>query len=518
MRKLLFVNDGSTAPIKMWIESADFWGIAYEIVDPDTFQQLDLNRYELVLAVDQSALSAPCFSKLDAYIQNGGNLLISGNLPDAFSGYFGGIRVKQVMRHQTHRCVRMAKNNKLGSWKDGEILFFTNSYNCSGKDYVIDTFSGLRANLLGDSYEMDIVNSDLEQWGEWNESAEPSIIESRVGSGKVMYIPLCLGEMEWVVQPRIPTFTEFPYVIKNNGIAILMKDIYAYMAGSEQFAYKPLWPGGAQCVVVLSGDVHDYEGIPGRANREYRDMIDNANVLREYGLDGKATFFITGAVATKFPDEIIEVLGRGYEICPHTHQDTCYSNAGWDYQKQKADICRCVASFRNIAPEVDDYCKGFRTHGYNSNYDTRLALENLGYEYLADLQGWEAVGKYNHGFPDNLVTYVTLPQHALDYRGRKLNLLEIPDTVANDHFVYRVKQMNAETALDFFKEGFDRMYRLGGLFQTCLHPYVSLKEGPGREEAYRELIQYMASHKNVVFMRMKDLSRWWNERETVKGE
>jgi hypothetical protein len=163
---------------------------------------------------------------------------------------------------------------------------------------------------------------------------------------------------------------------------------------------------------------------------------------------------------------------------------------------------------------VADYSKGFRTHGYNSNYDTRLALDNLGYEYLADLQGWEAVGKYNPGYPENLVTYVTLPQHALDYRGRKLKLLEIPDTVANDHFVYRVKQMNAETALDFFKAGFDRMYRLGGLFQTCLHPYVSLKEGPGREETYRELIHYMASHKNVVFLRMNELCGWWNERES----
>jgi len=515
MRKLLFVNGGGTADMQMWQEAADFWGVRYETIRPGSLPLCDLTRYALVLAVNVPPLSASEGTQLAQYAREGGRLLISGALPEACAALFGGIRAERVTRERTHRCPRVTASDRLGNWQDGDVLFFANTYGCGGKDFRISGAVGPEVEVLWESTEMAVVDRDAERWGEWAQSPEPALLLAQCGAGQAMYMPLLLGGMAWVVQPRVPTFTTYPYVVQNHALNMLIKAIWELMIGAGEFACKPLWPGGARCAVVLSGDVHDYEGIEGRADREYRDMIDNADLLREFGLDGKATFFVTGAVARKFPAEILEALERGYEICPHTHGDTCYHNAGWDYARQKADIANCIESFRSIAPDVNDYAEGFRTHGYNSDYDTRLALENLGYRYIADLQGWETREAHTPDCPDRLVTYVSLPQRAKDERGRQLDLLEIPDTVANDHFAYRISKMTAAEALVFFKAEFDRMYRLGGLYQTCLHPYVSMKEAPGREATYRALIAHIAGREDVVFLRMKELVDWWAEREAM---
>jgi peptidoglycan/xylan/chitin deacetylase (PgdA/CDA1 family) len=515
MSKIVFLHEGRAAPLHMWIRAADFWKLSYEIMSFDTFLSAEPDRIELIAWIDQPEISDPCREKVERFVKDGGKLLLSGSIPESFAAYFGDIEIIPLRRAAKHRCIRIAGDGLIGRWKDGEILFFANSYHCAGRDYLVKARAGgIHAACLGQSCEMAVTDEESETWGEWSVTENPTLLAAAVGAGKVLYTPLCLGEMEWVVQPRVPTFRSYPYVAANHGILMLMRDMLAYLLGPEPWQSRPLWPGGARCAVVLSGDVHDYTGIPGRANREHRDMIDNMNILREYGLDGKATFFISGAVVKKFPAEIREAMERGYEICPHTYQDTCYDSAGWGYREQMEDVRRCIGDFTFVAPETGDYRKGFRTHGYNGNYDTRLVLEHLGYDYLADMQAWEMGGGTSRpDAPDSLVTYTALPQQAADLRGRKLNLLEIPDTVANDHFVYRIAKMQPEEALAFYKGCFDRIYRLGGLFQTCWHPYVSLKEDPSRERVYREMIAYMASHPDVVFLRMKDLCRWWKDRE-----
>ncbi|NLY17785.1 MAG: polysaccharide deacetylase family protein [Clostridiaceae bacterium] len=282
------------------------------------------------------------------------------------------------------------------------------------------------------------------------------------------------------------------------------------MSLSKNYKFREPWPDGVRCVVSITGDVHDYTGIPGREDREWNDMKYNFDLLNEYGLEGKATFFISGEVAVKHPDVIKEGLKRGYELCPHTFKETQYAIEDWDYNRQQEDICRCIKAFENAAFEYDDYKKGFRTHGYQSNRITREVLSDLGFEYIADMQAWETTGAYNPAFPEKLVNFTAYPQFTGD-NGSKV-LLEIPDTFANDHFVYRVMKMSPAEALIFWKKQFDKIYRVGGLFQACLHPYISLKEDPGRENTYRQLLEYILSHSAVSFMRMGEISKWWFER------
>lgn len=502
---------------KMWAKAAEFWGLPYELADEATFAQVDETAYSLILVAGAEEIGASAANKLRSFAAEGGGVLISGPLPAALCDVFGGIRTRRIVRTGTHRCIRVVAEEGLGGWRAGDILFFTNTYQTAGTDYLVEGLERLEGHILGESEMMTLTDAESDSWGDWTEDPSPTIIARQVGSGMMLYVPLALGGMEWVTQPQIPTFKEFPYVVHNHALLLFMRSLFESAAAPGKLSVRPLWPSGAKMAVCITGDVHDYVGLGlgQREDREYKDMIDYMNVLQQFGLEGRATFYISGAVAMRHPEEIREGFRRGYEMCPHTYKDTCYSSAGFDYAAQKEDIDRCIREFRAIAPEHNDYAKGFRTHGYNSNYDTRRALERREYDYIADLQAWEAVGQHIPDYPEypeRLITYAALPQQTIDYRGRAMNLMEIPDSVVNDHFVYRILRLEPEQAAEFYKKEFDKFYRLGGLFQVNFHPYISLREGPGREAAFRDILAHIASHEDIAFLRMDELCEWWKGR------
>jgi len=273
---------------------------------------------------------------------------------------------------------------------------------------------------------------------------------------------------------------------------------------SPDLPFRNIWSDGACCAVAISGDVHDYEGIPGREDREFADMIYNMDLLRDLDLEGKATFYISAVIAERHPETIRQVVSRGYELSPHTYKDTSYTGEKWPYQKQLSDIALCHRTFNGVCPDTDIYKKGFRTHCYGSDSSTREALVELGVNYIADMAAWETRENLPPELENNGILYLGLPQTGYGYNNLPLQLVEIPDTVPNDHVFYRTWEYTPEKALAEWKRMFDRIYRLNGLFQTCLHPYISLKEEPAREKTYRDLLRYMQSFPGVVFMQMHD--------------
>lgn len=508
---VLKTEGSKTEQWQMWIKALELWKLPYEIVEESALERLDRTDVGLILIAGADVLGEPGFQRLDSYIHQGGRILVSGNLPDRLAGFFGNIAVRKTVREQTHRCAIITDERGIGGWKQGDVLFFTNTYLTSGSDYMIEETAGFKGDIIAASQWMSLVDEETGEWGDWKDDPSPTLVSADIGQGKIWYTPLVLGAMHWVTQPRIPTFTLFPYEVKNFALLIFMGSLFERLIGSEAGSSRTLWPAGAKTVVCITGDVHDYVGLGlgDREDREYRDMIDHMNILQQYGLEGRATYYISGAVVERHPEEMLQGFHRGYEMCPHTYKDTCYCSAGFDYKAQKEDVERCIRAFREIAPQFDDYAKGFRTHGYNSGHETRAALEQLGYDYIADMQAWEAA-RYSHpGAPDGLITYMALPQRAVGPRGRPLKLLEIPDSIVNDHFVYRIYGLSPEEALQFYKAEFDKVHRIGGLFQVNFHPYVSLKEAPGREQTFREVIQYMVSHDDVAFLRMDELCHYW---------
>ena len=494
----------------MWIKAFDFWNIRYGKLCVDDLSIDDLRSFEVLVITGMEHISDTAYRLLDRYILRGGKILISGDLPNGFSKYFNGMMVKKIQRSNVHRCIRIKNKDGFQQWDDGEILFFTGTFISHGLDYITDGTVITDADIPAVSEEMTMSEGNPGLWRDWKESSSPSVIIKRHGEGKILYTPFALGAMTEMYQPHTADSIDYLYAKQNHGLYLFIRSLL--MSLTENYKYREPWPDGTRCVVSITGDVHDYTGIAGREDREWNDMRYNFDLLKEYGLEGKASYYVCGEVARKHPDVIREGLKRGFELCPHTFQETQYAIEKWDYNRQREDIIRCINAFENAAPGYDDYKKGFRTHGYQSNQTTRDALLDLGYEYIADMQAWETTGMYNPDFPEKLINFAAYPQF-ISEEGNK-GLLEIPDTYANDHFAYRVMKMSPAQAFEFWKKQFDKAYHLGGLFQACLHPYISLKEDPEREKTYRGLIEYILSHSGVSFMTMREISEWWKKRDS----
>ncbi len=495
---------------RMWHRAFTFWGIPYDSLTIDTLKESEVD-FNILLLTGMDNIPAATYRMLDKYIEKGGRILISGDLPAGFKKYFNGLSVRKIQRTDLHRCIRIRNKNGFKEWEDGEILFFTSTYNCGGLDFIIDSTEITDADIPAVSEEMSQSPINPGVWEGWKSTSSPALIRKSHEKGKILYTPFAIGAMNGLIKPNTADSIEYLYPKQNHGLYFFIRNLLEYLTEDEKLQYKELWPNGSRCVVCITGDVHDYTGIPGREDREWDDMKYNFDLLDEYGLDGKASYYVCGEVARKHPEVIREGLERGYELCPHTYQETQYAIEKWDYKAQREDVLRCIDAFEKAAPDYDAYKKGFRTHGYQSNEITRQALQDLGYEYIGDMQAWETTGEYNAQYPDKLVNFAACPQYLSDESSD--GLLEIPDTFANDHFVYRVMKLSPKQALDFWKKQFDKYYRLGGLYQACLHPYISLKEDPERERTYRELLEYILSHKGVTFMTMAELNKWWKKRD-----
>lgn len=93
----------------MWIKAFDFWDIQYSKVCVDDLNIEDLRSFEVLLITGMEHISDIAYRMLDRYILSGGKILISGDLPNGFSKYFNGMKVKKLQRSNVHRCIRIKK-------------------------------------------------------------------------------------------------------------------------------------------------------------------------------------------------------------------------------------------------------------------------------------------------------------------------------------------------------------------------------------------------------------------------
>ena len=130
---------------------------------------------------------------------------------------------------------------------------------------------------------------------------------------------------------------------------------------------------------ILSIDVE--EVFHGEYTRQYRQGLcyrtpDNIppilKVLEEYNT--KATFFIVGEIAEKFPEVISMILEKGHEVAFHgwTHEPL------WRLAPKR--FREEVEAFKKLHPN----CVGFRAPSFSLNDETRWALKILqeeGFKY-----------------------------------------------------------------------------------------------------------------------------------------
>jgi peptidoglycan/xylan/chitin deacetylase (PgdA/CDA1 family) len=498
---------GSAEDLTMWVRAMGLWGLPFEHLPAGATDRLDPNRFGAAVLVTGDRAGAV---GVEDFVAAGGHLLMSGGMSGAVARLFPGIRVERERGRS--RCMQIGAGDGWMRWREGEVLAFTCAPPDCDDEAVREDTLPVDAEVLARSRVGPGGGTDGPP-ATWQEDPSPTLVLRRIGVSRVLYLPIPIGKAERVTQPDVPTFTEYPCPVANHALLVLIRDLIAYLCGPEAFDWPGLWPDGARCAVCITGDVHDYTGIglPERADREHRDMVDYMDILAEQGMAGRATFFVSGQVAASHPDAIREGVRRGHELCPHTFSDCCYSSAGLGYAEQRRDIERCIGAFAAAVPGHASSRRGFRTHGYSSNQETRRALSDLGYDYIADLQSWDPnhLGPLGKSAPTR---YLGLPQSFPGETGEQPRLLEVPDSIANDHFLYRVYGRTPEQTLEYYRTRFDDVYRLGGLFLVNFHPYISLKEGPGREETFRQIIRHVKSHPDIALLRVDELAGWWRER------
>ena len=156
---------------------------------------------------------------------------------------------------------------------------------------------------------------------------------------------------------------------------------------------KIKWPSGCSCAVMISVNL-DAEFF---GKIYYPDVdVNEGDIFRlgqvsiRYGLpklletlekyDVKATFFIPGEVARRYPDALKMIFQKGHEIGCHGDQHEIMAHLSLDEQRNVLE--RATKELKNLT-EVD--VKGFRMPEGEMNLDTYRALKSLGYRYSSSL-------------------------------------------------------------------------------------------------------------------------------------
>lgn len=495
------------SPIKyrsFWAETLGFWGLTC------TFSEKgELPPPKTILLVDNSEDTLrSSLDFLPEFIVNGGSVLLIGGLPTVKGGLFGELSSSCIDRGS--HCRAPEVEVPFDGFLPADALLFCLD---AGEKKRHQLFGNIPADVTVYASTL-IMDRDpgcgkVSLCGREN---TPSIAGRKIGAGMLLYMPYTTFSLQYVLQPIVPFSPNNYFTVKNHGAVRLVKGLLATL--NPALSFRSIFPYDAACTVSITGDVHDYVGIPGREDREWNDMMYNINILKDLGLEGKAAFYLSAVVGKKHPVEIIEALDRGYELQPHTYIETQYEIEKWDYTRQLEDLNLCRTTLTAVYGREGTFVHGHRTHGYQSNYITRDALYALGsFEYISDMQAWEVPDMLPPELKDTAILYFGLPQKCCSANSRILPLVELPDTVANDHFCYRVYKYTPEQALAFWISRFDRIYRLGGYWQTCLHPYISIREAPGREETYKSLLRHMQSKSGVEFINPLDLVRFYQQQD-----
>lgn len=159
------------------------------------------------------------------------------------------------------------------------------------------------------------------------------------------------------------------------------------------FIEKIVWPQNKKCAVMLSINL-DAEFF---ARIYYPDMdVDEGDVLKlgrtgiEFGLphilevldqyEVKATFFIPGAVAKRYPDAVKEIAKRGHEIGCHGNEHEILAHL--TPEEQRAALSEARDTLAQLTQKMPI---GFRMPEGEITEETLKIVKSLGFLYSSSL-------------------------------------------------------------------------------------------------------------------------------------
>jgi peptidoglycan/xylan/chitin deacetylase (PgdA/CDA1 family) len=251
------------------------------------------------------------------------------------------------------------------------------------------------------------------------------------------------------------------------------------------------WLGTSAAVAVLSFDV-DAESPILAQGRRYADhamvMTHQAYgplvgvprllaLLEDFGL--KATFFVPGLTADRYPQTVEQIAAAGHEIGHHSYSHRSPVDLGADGERE--DFERALAALERVGVKPE----GHRSALWEASWDTPSLVAEYGLAYDSTLMDDDK--PYLLETPKG--TIAELPPHWSLDDWEQYAYLPRPAIGTNIESPAKV--------LDLWTHELDAMRRHGCLFMLTNHPFLSGR--PGRVETLRALIGHALGRGDVGF-------------------
>lgn len=246
------------------------------------------------------------------------------------------------------------------------------------------------------------------------------------------------------------------------------------------------WPPGvraAACLTfdmdaeaaVLTADISSISRMSPMSHQSYGPLVGVPRILDLLNRhDVRATFFIPGYSAHRYPEVVRAVAEAGHEIAHHSyfHENTIGMDA-----KTEGDMLdlglRALRDVAGVRPQ------GYRAPMWEMNYHTPALLAERGFVWDSSLMDSDhPYALAVDGFPDPLVE-VPVSWGLDDWEQYAF----LPGLIGSGVIESPAK------ALEMWTLELDAMHRLGAAFVLCCHPFLSGR--PSRAEALERLIERM---------------------------
>jgi peptidoglycan/xylan/chitin deacetylase (PgdA/CDA1 family) len=212
----------------------------------------------------------------------------------------------------------------------------------------------------------------------------------------------------------------------------------------------------------------------------------------------RATFFVPGWIAERWPDVIRSIVADGHELAHHGYLHELYFTLSLEEIRDRIERSQRV--FRKVA---DQEAVGFRGPTGDVREGTPELLRSMGFSYSSTMRGDDRPYRWIiNGEPSDLI------EIPADYAVDDFPQFGYHDDPADPVSLDRIAAVSG--ALDNWRREFDGCYRDGACFVLILHPQVI--GTPGRAKAFGTLLDYIRGHEGVWMAPLADIADWWRER------
>ena len=266
------------------------------------------------------------------------------------------------------------------------------------------------------------------------------------------------------------------------------------------------WPAGvkaAACLTfdmdaeapILTTDMSAITRMTPMSHQSYGPLVGVPRILgllKRHGI--KATFFVPGYSAHRYPAVVRAIADAGHEIAHHSyfHENTI----GMDEKTEAAMIDLGLRALRDVAGVRPD---GYRAPMWELNYHTPKLLAERGFRYDSSLMDSDYPYVLAVGGTASTVAS-TVGGTAAGTVGASAELVEVPVSWGLDdweQYAYLPDLTGSgliespAKALEMWTLELEAMHRIGATFVLCCHPFLSGR--PSRAEALDRLIERMKS-------------------------